>query len=313
MSIDYKEFKKELAKERKLGDPLVWRVDDPVWMAERREEWRRVTLRLAGCRRIHRSYWKNLKAYFFYGTWLDFLDGNGIHPLDCEFCTWWLHPTGEGLGAFHTGGYATNEIFGEFMSFVRSLRKKIRKEGDPVYGVMGGREQLLALAINPALDFRDTIHSRGPRPVAACADPQRIFASCIGHAKSELRSSTYYAHRYGLVLWDHLSYAMDIDEQLIYVSWIARDKETGKIFSISKSKRSILDSDRKRIDDRMSVALTSVLTFFDRDAADASRQRAQTVAYVEMLLDRYERRDFSDALLKHWDNAKQSIPRKGYL
>jgi len=309
------------AKERRLGDPTIWRVDDPTWMAERSDEWRKVQLRLAGCRMIHRSYWKYLKQYFFYGKPLNWTIGKDIEPIVDEVCTWWLHPTGENLGAYDDQGYSRRDMLVQFDNLYFGLRDRIMQKGDAHYGAMGGAEQRIMLAMNPGFDYCKLVQSRRGIELPECAPPCMLFDRCMVDTASELRSytntpllekmidSAYFAHQPGLVLWDHISHSMGIDERLIYLFSVYFKKGTREVDWSNSSNRCELESAKPRLTNRLHNILTDILTFFDRPASDDSRLRPTTVAYVEMLLGRYEQRDFSDPLLKHWDQAKEKIPK----
>ena len=55
--------------------------------------------------------------------------------------------------------------------------------------------------------------------------------------------------------------------------------------------------------------LADIIGFFDRPKDDQARLRPHTVEFVECLLSKYEKRDFTPRMLGFWDRAKKSIKR----
>ena len=291
-----------------------WRPDDPTWMSERIAEWRKIQKRLAGAtQHIPRSYWKHLKAYFFHGVTMP--EPSQLHTYrHIEICRWWLHPEEASLTFFE---FTTNAhlMRGNFWDFYSDMRSVLEPEGDATYGVMGGREQLLTLALNPCLDSDKEISISGGLTGRCCPAPVRLVPGCIGSTMREIRSyddepigskagrdSAYIAHTPKLVLWDHMSAAMDKGEKALYgvESW-------NDIDEMPENMRIAAGHRKKRIDTSFDRTLMDVLTFFDRDKNNDSRQRPLTVQHVEYLLGRYERKDFSEPLLARWDRAKGLI------
>ena len=297
-----------------------WKPDDEKWMQSRREEWKKVQIRLSGAtHQVPRSYWKHLKDYFFYGTPLVRVDKV---PIDSyrEICRWWLHPTGKNLGTFSVAS-CEDDIRKDFETFLGGLLSKIIREGDSEYGIMGVREQQIMLALNPGFNHLD-IWKFGVVEEKACFSPYNLQGRCIGSTNMELRSYAthplkprpyhdmqYFANNSNHVLWDHFSIAMERDPREIYSDMRVRKNLDGTT-SIDWSNsydRGVLRTVKPVIDSEIAETLGSLFTFFDRPENDEARRRPQTVEHVEYLLQRYERKDFSDALLKRFHDAKVAL------
>ena len=299
----------------RAADPdSLWQCEDPIWMAARTQEWKKIQKRLAGAtEHVPRNYWKHLKAYFFYGVELPETNGRPMNVYR-EICRWWMCPSPDDLTIFkcRTNADAARR---EFSYLYNDLRSPIKQEGDAVYGVMGGREQLIKLALNPCLDGEKKIDIPNGLTGKCCADGSSIVLTCLTTTNNEIgnnlkqqpKSRTrldypYVAYHPTLVMWDHVSRAMEKEEWIFYCV-----KDPG-IDGRANFKLVFPATDRKkRIDRLFNSTLKRVLTFFDRDEDNLSRQRPLTVAHVEYLLNRYESKDFSDPLLERWDRAKGLI------
>ena len=86
------------------------------------------------------------------------------------------------------------------------------------------------------------------------------------------------------VLWDHFSYAVEHFPEAVF-----------------KPRSGLSYEDWKR---RFTSLIAEILAFEQR--TDKSRHRPSTIAMVESLIDKYERKTFSDAMLKLWEEAKQN-------
>ncbi len=87
----------------------------------------------------------------------------------------------------------------------------------------------------------------------------------------------------GQYLWDHLSYNME--------------HYSDKVFLVQSSR---LTTEDMRW--RLMKLVAEILAFEQR--TDASRNRPSTIAMVESLIGKYERKEFSDAMLALWDETK---------
>jgi hypothetical protein len=142
---------------------------------------------------------------------------------------------------------------------------------------MGGRETLALKLCLPSMDYRDTYIVGQRTEYAYCLPPDEILGSCMYSTRHELRKDArWYPNAAGQWLWDHLSYAMGKYPDgfgIRYPDW---------------------HHSLKRV-------MAEILGFEQR--TDLSRRRPTTIAMVERLLRQYERREFSDAMLKLWDEA----------
>ena len=289
-----------------------WHPDDAAWMERKKADWQKIQKRLAGASMyVRRSTWKHLKAYYFFGTPMP----QPARPQDYTFqelCRWWLHPVESELTEFKFAMGLTS-LRGDFRYLYGSLAAAIEPEGDAEYGVMGGRELLINRAINPCLDNAEHIDLPGGTDGRCCERPRFLVPMCLSSTQREIRSydlqpidpnkkrdHAYIAYSPDLVLWDHLSAAMGKGEEVLRALEMEIDS-SGKAVAHYKV------NELSRMDRMFNETLMDVLTFFDRDEDNDSRQRPLTVQHVEYLLERYESGKFSDPLLHLWNRAKAML------
>ena len=290
-------------------DPEIWRTHDAEWVAERTQEWRKVLHRLREPHlNIKREQMQQLKSYFFTGAHCPIekrmsFGGIGI----AKFYVWWLHPVEP--TEYWFSGTESDDLSGVRSVFDRmytALLPKSRELDGDTYGVMGGRELSLMRAINPGLDYKvpqkigGSFSGNLAQGGGECLWPLAMLSECMGSTRSEIKSENYVAFSPGVVLWDHLDYTL---EHYDFLTWAPRYAIQNP--EMADLPRTLVRRDMR--DKRLRKMLVDLLMFFDRDPADAARQRPRTVALVEELLARYERRNFGDNLLQHWDAAKQAL------
>ena len=270
-------------------------------MARRKAEWRKVQPRLvAAAGFVPKRGHKSLKDYFFRGA----DPGGATHQISVEVLRWWLHPSSEALSVFHAGSDIPSTR-NRFWSFCSALGGAVRGVGDADYGLMGGREQLIVRTMNPGLDYRALVPfaSRAwphVKEVPACDRPWNISNYCLNSTAKELtldRGAGYMAYEPGLVLWDHLSYALD--------------RYPGRIYGIGKDelvREDVSETTWKSEERAFENTLGALCRFFDLPVTADPRQRPSTVAFAEHLIARFEAGEFCDALQERWEAVVRDPP-----
>lgn len=125
------------------------------------------------------------------------------------------------------------------------------------------------------MDYRDTYNVAMGVDDAYCLPPVEILLDCTHSTRHELTmDARWFPNTAGQWLWNHLSFAMN------------KYPET-----INEGQRG-----------QMKHTIAEIFGFEAR--TDPSRRRPTTIAMVERLLRQYEAREFSDEMLKVWDEAK---------
>lgn len=270
---------------------------------------------LAGASRfLSRKSVKQLHEYFFSGSLPD------VSSTEIEILSFhdvfkrWLHPDPESLGPWKTTGKVSS-IRQRFQVILTELGRNARQGNGSEYGAMGGKEQLIMLSFNPGMDFRNEIDFGGRKPWPECYAPFDIFHCCVSSTRRELHSAAlepefaqdpssaaYVPYGAGLVLWDHLSFVLDNYPRFIHSSspslcelpWTELKEHPRTSYSIQTS------------GDQLDHVLLSLRTFFDRDPDDESRRRHTTVEFATRMTERFEAREFGDALMTRWDHAQET-------
>lgn len=293
-----------------------WHPKDPAWMAERKRQWLRVKQALdvlsARYPPFKRKFHKYHKELFFFGTLnpecrdpllMDRpIDGflatgheafNGALPL----FKIWYHPEPKALDLeamreekLRSGSFATMgaRFFNYWWGDISGCGERMYT---PDEGMMGGREALCVQFLYPRLDYRDEIPvpDRGwSEPL--CPHPGSVELWCQCHTQVELcRDARFVPYAPGQYLWEHMSYAVERYPELLF-----RERHGDTSTPVSTERR-----------DWFLSAIAEVLAFEAR--TDASRRRPSTIALVERLMSKYDRKDFTPAMLALWDEAKQRV------
>lgn len=295
-------------------DPSLWRIEDNNWTAQRKKEWEQIKKRVSA---LHD--WKHLLAvnerYFLAGD-VDFssiipVNGGMAHPDRWQLGEFvlqvWFHPGEISVDSIHLGkGYAIGieaQRENYFNNRIRDMREVI-EEGDAEYGLMNGREQIITEFLNPVTDYLQEYRFGENTTGAGCLVPERVFKICLTGTRLEIknytqdssrktsrRNTVYIEDLSRIVLWNHLDYAVEYHMDKIYRGPDERDAAL----------------ENEAVDSGINNCLTDLLSFFDRPKDDQARLRPHTVEFVEGLLSKYEKRDFTPRMLEFWDRAKKSI------
>ena len=305
-------------------DPSLWRIDDKVWVAERKKEWARVQTRLAGVTHsIHRKSWKHLKRYFMKGDieYPSYFYVNGIEDIrhwqvyDIAMQIW-LYPIEPKVSDIKIPENYRLQFENGRKQFYQNFYPMLKLKNDinaNCYGVMGGREKQISQFLNPGLDFREPYEFSNMVTEGACVEPSAVYQSCMGSTLAEtynyakenqllhnrLTPIRYLPYRLGIYFWDHLDYALEKYPLGIHDTRLIDNPERISEKRVGEGR---LTSERY-----FQKLLVEMLTFFDRSPDDEALQRSTSVELIEGLVSRYERRDFTDAMLSKWDEAKASI------
>lgn len=294
-----------------------WKNHDKEWVTCRKNQWAQIVKRLQLVPDwISAPEIGNLKSYFISGEeafTLNYYDGKrcvGLNPhwyLREVVLQLWFYP-GEikNFDLKLSEGYAVQwnyhrkRLFDVFGTMHRNI-----KPSDSDYGLMNGREGIVSLCLNPGVDYLNTHDFGNDTFGGSCLAPKDLFSICIGGTTYELTNfskknryttlnpnASYVRNTSGLVLWNHFDFAFG--------------KYKEELFGIKPN-----GSDRRerleRFENRVDVLLGELLVFFDRPKDDEARQRKKTVEFVENLVTRYEKKEYSPALMERWDQAKKSI------
>lgn len=291
---------------------MYWFPENKEWMNARKELWKTIKYNLdllSKSTPIKRSYHKYHKELFFYGTinkevWGDWdfdIDPTDIphHELSGLYPFWamlpvfriWYHPVPEALdldklrNEFRRAGSLDSARERYFREFNGIGGGGLGASYLPDYGMMGGREALVVQFLCPGLDYKQELPGiRRPEHTSMpCSNPIDTYWECRGSTTIELcQDVRFRPYAPGQYLWDHLSYALEHYQDKIYTPTGNDDLKEGLLIVIAE----ILDFDSR---------------------TDPSRNRPSTIDMVERLTQKYERKEFGDVMLAHWDEAKQDI------
>lgn len=288
-----------------------WYPKDKEWMKARKELWRTIKYNLDLISKhvpLKRSAHKYHKELFFYGTinegvWdslTPYQPGDREHHINGMGAFWgilpvfriWYHPQPESIDLdalrreYSSAGY---------LDSAQERFLKLRGAGGgagyggaflPEYGMMGGREELVVRLLFPEFDYRK---DREDSNIKTCnyLTPDRAYWSCISGTGFELRKDArFHPYNPGQYLWDHLAYAVEYYPDRVFIPENRYNKS--------------LDA-RKMI----LINISEILSFDQR--TDSSHNRPSTIAMVERLIGKYDRKEFPDAMMNLWDEAKADV------
>lgn len=296
-------------------DGGLWRPEDPAWMAERKALWMQVkanldvmSMRYSPFKRKFHKYHKEL---FFFGRLNPeaaiepgvgsasesfFATGGGAFASLLPVFMIWYHPQPEVLDfdGLRQGLMRYTRLDNCRRVFFSELAKGALPGGAPYppkcfpadYGMMGGREALGVRLLVPGLDPREVL----PHPDPSVKEPAGwwpydVSIHCWFDTWYELyRDARFVPSAPGQFLWDNLSHAVE------HYPEEAFHRRAG---SSEWHRRRWLE------------LIAEILRFEDR--TDRSRRRPTTIALVERLIGKYERKEFTPAMLALWDEAKRRI------
>lgn len=318
--LSYLENWKSDYLEQNLGasEGDYWHPQDKSWMAERKAQWRDVKESLdvlsAGWAPFKRKFHKYHKELFFFGTLnpdcrrdgdirraspIERFITTGHEPFLGELPMFriWYHPEPAAidLGALresylkHARLQTIHEDFFKYWSAGAGLRGKAYL---PSYGMMGGREERVVRFLFPGLDYQKSfMEGQDRQDYGASTRPYHMMLTCYAGTVKELRmDATFIPNAPGQYLWDQMSFNLEQYPDIVFA-----DEE---LRGVSKSEAEYWRSIFK-------VIIAELLTFDKRQ--DRSRNRPSTIAMVERLINQYERREFSDAMLDLWDESKKEV------
>ncbi|MBX2848063.1 MAG: hypothetical protein KTR16_07080 [Acidiferrobacterales bacterium] len=142
---------------KRYWDKSDWLNDDKVWLEKRKQEWKYIQFNLKKFSRttIRGSYLKHHKNLFFKGEIVDELfaksGGREFHFILPLFVMMY-HPNLTQGVIDEIIDWCCNAGVSKAQSLDRSREflfdfSKVRKDLDPVYGLMGGKEELVTLAL----------------------------------------------------------------------------------------------------------------------------------------------------------------------
>lgn len=194
-----------------------WKTDDKAWMAQRKDEWRKVKENLGKMdNEVLRRGHKYHKELFFQGSINPLFSDSteivranlvgtfGSCPL---FFKMWYYPEAseEDLadlfyreGTRHSHRAAIELLFGAFT----------HADFSSSYGMLGGREESFVKVLMPGLDWKEkrSFSAQGEQYTSSI-HPGLVFRYCIPHTAGLLSSYPINPHAPGQYLWTHLIYA----------------------------------------------------------------------------------------------------------
>ena len=314
--IDAPEKKKKKAdKKEDVKTPVpgkYWHPEDPAWMKQRKEEWAKIKHNLdilgSSDHDYKKSYSKYHKELFFYGTVNEDINKVGYderslreppkHHLGSGGSVFmgmlsvihlWYHPEPDDVdnqvlldSLLQRSGLPG--AFGTLDMWISASRYPPRLL-DPVYGLMGGRESLIADFLTPGENCKHVVELPHGQSRELYIYPVEVFWWCICALKDELRTDALFIPRSpGQYLWKYVSYSLEHHKLIEYIS-----------------KKS------PHLRDWVLYTLAEIFAFEKRK--DVSRRRPSTVSLVERMLQQYERKECSDILLALWNEAKQNTKK----
>lgn len=161
----------------------------------------------------------------------------------------------------------------------RLLRAFMPRDFSHLYGMMGGREELVVKTLYPSLDFRETFTIRGSERSLGVS-PSKALNFCPAHTynilDSELNCNPFSPGRY---LWSHLDFGIEnYWDEIIQTNNVNR-----RFFFVFSAFRRVLD-------------------FYDRDGSHQEREPA--IELREELFEQFEAGGFGKFLTKLWKEEK---------
>ena len=300
-----------------------WHPEDKAWMAQRKAAWRQVKQSLdvisSDYPLLKRKNHKYHKELFFSGIVnpgcaspcpltlkvdelqlsVARLTGSKAFDYALPLFKLWYHPEPDQLDF--------TAMLSDYLQrgSMQSLREKFLdtffgagcapdgKMFSPATGMMNGREALCVQQLFPGLDYQTLAVETGDPQLdklsrqSACAAPSLVDHWVGAHTFLELMmDARFVPYAPGQYLWDHLSYNMEHYPDKVFLAGGSR-----------------LTTEDMRW--RFMKLVAEILAFEQR--TDASRNRPSTIAMVESLIGKYERKEFSDPMLVLWDETKQNF------
>lgn len=297
-----------------MNDESYWHTDDKAWMRARKELWRTIKHNLdvlsseSDFKRADHKYHKEL---FLYGTvnpevgmneWDTAPDDGYQYRGGKPFLYMlpifqiWYHPEPSKLNLDELrnnylrygdiGSHAKN-----FFDYIGGCADPSEKVVPADYGMMGGREELCVHFFCPEPDCLKPISDLNTGEERdAPLTTYHLNNYCQDGTMRELyRDARFTPNEPGQYLWEHFSYALEH-----YAS---------QMFTLPNSHMSYREQQQ-----RLWLEIIAEILRFEK-RTDRSRNRPSTIAMVERLIGMYERKEFSDAMLAMWDEAKRDIKK----
>lgn len=263
-------------------DKRAWKPNNKRWMEERSKEWEKVRIRLPGIPGIKRDQWGIVEDHFFTGAELP-KTGRVYHAEFKLILQWWLHPVG--VDSVKWYGRVPG-IRNYFQYFCADLHEVVyAKGGDAEYGLMGGREQEIALFLHRGWDPRIECDFGGGEIASQCGSCPWLFSHWLGAIENEMETEKYIAHLFALAFYDHI---MDMMEELPQAAF-------DRIVETAVNKKE-LDIRNEHLSNLVRV-IPKVMTFFDRDPNDPALNRPGTVEYIDRIVSGYKNKTLPQGMI----------------
>ncbi len=267
-------------------DNSAWRPDDKEWLEQRKAEWRQVQSHLKLFKMYFRGeYLKHHKELFFYGridAEVEKVYGDDYFGWALPLFLWWYHP-GPTEEAFQ--GIFDGQTEAKALTMSRDylfLKFPGAAKFDTDYGMFGGREELMVKMLVPSFDpteerlFVNSWRNNRESKYTLCLHPDLVARYCLNGILPHMLGYRKNPYAPGQYLWDHLCALVETvtDEPSL---------------------------------NRLRELAVKVLT--SETDADFPTDNPTAVRLAKQLKERYEYRDFSEAMLIVWDeeNAKLGV------
>lgn len=278
-------------------DKKAWKPNNKRWLEKRNKEWEKVRIRLPGIPGIKREQWAIVEDHFFTGTELPKAD-MAYHWEYKLILQWWLHPVGVDFVQCFRNVRGIRSYFQYFCSDLRDV--VLAKGGDAEYGLMGGREQEIALFLHRGWDPRIECDFGGGVIAPQSSSCRWLFGHWLSAVEEEMKAENYIAHSFALAFYDHI---MDMMEELPQAPFEHK-------IEIAVSKKG-LDIRHDRLS-RLIDVVPKLMTFFERDPNDPALNRPYTVEYIDRIVSGYKNKtlprgmiDVIDYTYAHIENEEK--------
>ncbi len=260
----------------KLGTS-AWKNDDKEWLKARKEEWKQIQKNLKSMKGwLRGSYLKHHKALYFEGEIDDqiyrYVGGNEFGKALPLFIMWY-HPD-RSLKSYQ-------EIFREWVPISSGALNNSRRllfefpgeEFTALYGMLGGREELIVKTLNPSNNIEDASSpDKSKSTYSFCLDPINLSQYCYNGINPLISGKERNPFSPGQYLWPCLcSNIQNVTDEVRVNRW-------------KKCLQKILSYD------------------FDNSDPDSTGYQL-----ARKLLDQYESRDLPESMLAFWDEAKAEL------
>lgn len=265
-----------------------WLSAEGEALTERKNEWRSVVWVLDKLGDIPRSAYQTHQRIFFDGVleW-ESLRKDIFGSLDVAFFFMFYHPA-PSLDEY----MKIYEYF--FESAIRRARERFflpQTHGDHYteYGLCGGREELMAHALCPHLDYKELmplgrqLGGAKVKSIAGSVHPIYMISGVTGQSKAVLLGILgYNPYAPGQYLWDHFDYVINHNMDAVEGS--------------------------KSLDDvtkAMNVIFALLLNFDQREGPHKANMHS--IAFKDRLMGMLERGEFSGLMKGEWEKAKSAF------